>query len=78
MKQNKLIIKSNLYSYRVNFKYKIKNLNKKILNSFFIIDDKIFYKYKLQKKIPKGKYILIKSNEKSKSFENLFKYSFGW
>ncbi len=73
IRKRKLSIKSYLYPYRVNFNFRIKDLNKSYKNQFFLIDEKIFDKYKLKKIISKDKFLLIKSNEKSKSFENLIR-----
>ena len=73
IKKRKLSIKSYLYPYRVNFNFRIKDLNKSYKNQFFLIDEKVFDEYKLKKIISKDKFLLIKSNEKSKSFENLIR-----
>ena len=66
-----LLIKSSLYPYRVFFNQKIKKFKNN--KSFFLVDKYIFKKYKLKKKLPKGKYLTIDSKEKNKSFENLDK-----
>ena len=49
IRKRKLSIKSYLYPYRVNFNFRIKDLNKSYKNQFFLIDEKIFDKYKLKK-----------------------------
>ena len=72
--KKKLSIKSYLYSYNVNFNFRINNLGKKkYKNAFYLIDKQVFKKYKLQKFISNKRLLLIESNEKSKSFEKLNK-----
>ena len=72
--KKKLSIKSYLYSYNVNFNFRINNLGKKkYKDAFYLIDKQVFKKYKLQKFISNKRILLIESNEKSKSFEKLNK-----
>ena len=70
--KKKLSIKSHLYSYHIDFNFKVQQLKKqKYKNAFYLIDKKVFRQYELQKIISKKRYLLIKSEEINKSFKNL-------